>query len=817
MKTSCFSSSIRISCILLLVHTIVLRSFGAAGDVDLSFDPGSGVDGQISAIIVQPDGKILIAGSFSTVKGLLRTNLARLNGDGSGDPTFDAGPTRNGITAMTLQPDGRLLVAGPVLQTFCDESGCHTDYYGAVVRLNADGSQDNTFAPAFAEYSSVTREFRSLVSLPDGKILVGGEFVSVNGTNRNGLARLNADGTLDTNFNASGLNGAVRQVIAQPDGKVLIAGNLHWIDGTNHFGVVRLNANGSFDPTFNAGFVSVRYPDCGALFSCWESTDITAMTLQPNGKLLVGIWKRLLQTPLDGSEDLITDHYSVQRLNANGSNDGSFVFTNSAQLGIVQGIIAQPDGRLLVRSGGFNTSQMARLDADGSWDQSFHPENVSGTANAAGLQADGKILLGGAPILSPETSVQRMVRLNADGSLDTTFDSGKGLENVVSQIALQPDGKVLLGGPLVIGDPYFGPASDVLPFINGTNRHGRARLNFDGSLDGAFIPTPFHPPLEARYHTENCPGDPRYGCLQAFVSTAFLVQTDGKVLLGGSFITTIYGEDLLYQVYNSFLGRLTANGGLEEEFNLPGVAVSSLAQQPDGKIVMGGSLVLNGTNSTVARLNYDGTVDGSFQLGSGPPAVVALALQTDGKIVVAGANKVIRLNSNGTLDSGFGPASLSNGVAYALALQSGGKVLVAGSFKSVNGITRNRIARLSANGSLDLEFNPGLGADGPIRSMALQTDGKVVISGEFKTVAGVLRPFVARLHGADVPPALSIATSNALVTISWPLSTGFVLEQSLTTTGVWSQVLSPYTTNGNVLSVSAPVGSGNKFYRLHKL
>jgi len=808
IRTVIFASSF-----LFQLGNFCLHSLAAAGDVDLSFDPGSGVDGQVNAIIVQPNGRILIGGSFSTVKGLLRTNLARLNADGSGDSTFDAGPVV-GITAMTLQPDGKLLVAGPVLQTFCDESECYSDFYATVMRLNVDGSQDNTFTPALADYSSAMRGFRSLALLPDGKILVGGEFINVNGTHRNALARLHANGTLDTDFHATGLNGAVQKVVAQPDGKVLIAGYVHWGSGTNHFGLLRLNADGSFDPTFEAGFIANRYPDCGPLYACWESTDITALTLQPDGNLLVGVWRRFWQTPLDGSEDVIIDQYLVQRLNASGSNDVGFVFTNSAQIGIVQGIIAQPDGRSLVRSGGFNTSQIIRLNANGSWDQSFHSVAVPGTANAAALQPDGKILLGGAPIPAGEN--QRMARLNADGSRDTTFDSGKGLESVVSQIALQPDGKVLIGGPLVIGDPYFVPMSDVLAFVNGTNRHGRARLNFDGSPDSGFIPTPFRPPLEARYHTENCPGDPRYGCLQAFVSTAFLVQTNGKVLLGGYFITTIYGDETLYQVYNSFLGRFTATGGLEEEFNLSGVAVSSLAQQPDGKIVMGGSLMLNGTNSTVARLNNDGSVDASFQLGRGPAAVVGLALQTDGKIIVAGVNTVARLNSNGSVDPGFGPVSLSNGVAHALLLQPDGKVLVGGSFTRVNGTTRNRIARLNANGTLDLDFNPGVGADAPIRSMGLQTDGKIVISGEFKTINGVVRPFVARLYGDTAVPSLNIVRSNTTMIVSWPVTfLSFQLQETanlgLTT---WSPIAQQTVTNGGQVSVIVPTSGDRKFFRL---
>ncbi|MBE0544944.1 MAG: hypothetical protein IH623_26700 [Verrucomicrobia bacterium] len=799
----------------LLLGTLVSPAPAAPGDVDLSFDTGSGVNGQVSAIVVQPDGKIIIGGTFSMVKGLLRTNLARLNADGSGDATFNAGPAI-GIMAMTLQADGKLLVAGPASQTFCDdETGCYTDFYATVIRLNANGSQDGTFTPAIAEYSSVTREFRSLAVLSDGKILVGGEFLSVNGTPRPGVARLNANGTLDTNFNATGINGAVQQVIAQPDGKVLVAGNFQLLDGTNHFGVVRLNANGSFDPTFDAGFVAYQSLDCGPMFSCWEYTDITALTLEPNGKLLVGVWKRLYQSPLNGGENVITGQYSVKRLNADGSNDPSFVFTNA--LALVRNILVQSDGKLLVRHG-FNTSQLQRFNANGSWDGSFNPVNTLGSVNAAALQPDGKVLIGGNSVTLDGPHYRHMARLNPDGSRDTSFDSGQGLAHAVSRIALQPDGKVLLGGTLVVGDPFFGPVSDVLAFVNGTNRHGKARLNVDGSLDSGFIPTPFHPPLEARYHTENCLGDPRYGCLQGFVSTALLVQSDGKVLMSGTFITTVYGDEVFYQVYNSFLGRFTAAGGLEEEFNLPDVYVNTMAQQPDGKIVIGGSLTLNGIHSTVARLNYDGSVDGSFQSGQGPAVVSCLALQSDGKIVVGGGNLIARLNGIGSHDPGFSPVVLSNGVVSSLALQPDGKVFIGGSFTNVSGTTRNRIARLNADGSLDTTFNPGTGADGVVQSIALQPDGNVLIGGNFTTVNGVLRPYVARLYGDIVPPSLNITRSNSFVIISWPsAATGFEVQQNTNlSAGNWTTPTETVTDNGTTKSISVGPSPGNRFFRLFK-
>jgi hypothetical protein len=127
------------------------------------------------------------------------------------------------------------------------------------------------------------------------------------------------------------------------------------------------------------------------------------------------------------------------------------------------------------------------------------------------------------------------------------------------------------------------------------------------------------------------------------------------------------------------------------------------------------------------------------------------------------------------------------------------------------------LSRLNSNGSLDSSFNPGTGANGAVRSIALQSDGNILLGGDFTAVNDVQRPYVARLYGADVPPSLSVARSNALVKITWPSSaTGFVLDQSLTTTGGWSQVAFPYATNASGIHVSVPAATGNKFYRLRK-
>src|SRR5688572_19061290 len=104
-KRNLIRSTILAGSLLLQLSTLCFHSRGAAGDVDLSFDPGFGVNGPVNAVVVQPDGKVIIGGEFSLVKGLVRSKVARLNADGSGDPTFNQGIAlaNDGVSSLALQ------------------------------------------------------------------------------------------------------------------------------------------------------------------------------------------------------------------------------------------------------------------------------------------------------------------------------------------------------------------------------------------------------------------------------------------------------------------------------------------------------------------------------------------------------------------------------------------------------------------------------------------------------------------------------------------------------------------------------------------
>ncbi len=800
LRTSLFVGSF-----LLQLSAFSPRVGGAAGDVDLSFDPGLGVNGSVSAAVVQSDGKVIIGGQFTTVRGFARTNLARLNPDGSGDVTFNPPMAFDLVDSLALQPDGKLLVGSQFVSLYCDEFDCYYSYESILNRLDSNGSLDPSFLPARVDASS-PYGFSTLAVQADGRVLVGGYFSTLNGVSRRGIGRLNADGTLDTSFDPGlGIGDYQPWVFAialQSDGKVLVGGTFTTFDGTNRNGIARLNANGRLDTGFNAGtelHFSETYP----------YPRVESILVQPEGKFLVaGYFTNALGN-------------SILRFNANGSVDGTFNSGLGAN-GVVGNVAQQPDGKVLISGyftqvNGTSRNRIARLNANGTLDTSFDPgTGISAGVETMVLQSNGKLIVGGGFTLVNDVTRNRVARLNADGSLDGAFDPGSGLERVVSTLALQDDGKVLMGGPLVIGSAYFAPAGDVLTFVSGADQYGRLRLNRDGTSDDTFVSSiNFKPDLSAFINPGDCAGPP-YGCYQGQVTSALLVQADGEVLLGGYTETTITGDEVFVQSYRYFLGRFHPDGSPDIRFH-PATEFypAGLAQQQDGKIIVVGNLRLNGTNCAIARLSSDGNPDPSFQIIPAPFSPSCVAVQADGKILVGGSSALARLNSDGSRDACFNPSV--NGNLSSLIVQPDGKVLLGGSFSAVNGVGRNGIARINIDGSLDGGFDPGMGVQGLVSAMVLQPDGNVIIGGDFYSVNGVVRPYVARLYGNPSGPRLRVfgSGSNSL-TVAWPgSSSGFTLQQTTNLTAPdWITVAPPPSTVGSENEVTVEPLAGQLFLRL---
>jgi uncharacterized delta-60 repeat protein len=378
------------------------------------------------------------------------------------------------------------------------------------------------------------------------------------------------------------------------------------------------------------------------------------------------------------------------------------------------------------------------------------------------VQSDNKVLIGGGFTTVNGDNRNHVARLNADGTLDGTFENGLGgTDGEVWSVAVQGDGKVLVGGPF--------------SEVNQEPHRGLARLSTDGTLDSAV------PGVGGSFDFEAWPS----------VNTVAL-QSDGKVVIGGNF------EEVI-GVNQRGIARLNADGTLDTGFlnGLSGVNsyVNSVAVQIDGKIIIGGAFdsVNEENRNAIARLNTDGTLDSSFLnglsgvkfplIGRDYGFVFSVAVQRDSKVLIGGwftevngesRNGIARLDPDGALDRSFlGELSGFYGdypLVSSVSVQSDGKVLVGRNFTTVNGVGRNYIARLNPDGTLDSTFQNGLsGANNIVRSIAVQSDGKVLIGGEFTAINGVPAAGIARLWGsADFPPQIkSIARSGGEVNLSW--------------------------------------------------
>jgi uncharacterized delta-60 repeat protein/uncharacterized repeat protein (TIGR01451 family) len=212
------------------------------GTIDPTFQVGTGPNGDIWVILVQPDGKILIGGDFTSFNGVPSGRIARLNQDGSLDQSFNAGTGANSWVYMLLrQNDGKILAGG----TFIGFGGTNRNH---IVRLNPNGSIDTTFNPKFNGKVSNGAIF------PDGKIILGGTFTSHGQTPCNNICKVKNDGSLDSSFViGSGASHEARTFAIQPDGKIIAGGYFLTYNGQPKRRIMRLNPNGSLDQSFLAG------------------------------------------------------------------------------------------------------------------------------------------------------------------------------------------------------------------------------------------------------------------------------------------------------------------------------------------------------------------------------------------------------------------------------------------------------------------------------------------------------------------------------------------------------------------------------------
>ncbi len=430
----------------------------------------------------------------------------------------------------------------------------------------------------------------------------------------------------------------------------------------------------------------------------------------------------------------------------------------------------------------------------GSLDVTFNPgSGPAGTVLCAALQTNGQIVIGGYFTTFNGANRHYIARLNADGSLDSSFDAGIGPNDSVNFLAAQSDGEILISGPF--GD------------LNNLSWYGFARLRTDGSVDTGFA--------------------------NIFAgANALALQNDGKILVSG----TLPASPPPTQT--NCIARVNTNGTLDVTFN-PASVVGALGSyayaiglQSDGRIIIGGPFdTINGTPRTfLARLNVNGSLDTGFDAGiasSGSGSVYCLAITPQDQIVIGGSfssvngysrNGIVRLNSDGSVDTTFNPGLAVGGYVKSVAVQSDGKAVIGGSFTSFNATNRVNIARLNTNGSLDLTFNAKMSAGATVTCVASQPDGKTVVGGVAGTFNGIQMHGIARLNGDTSPTntlQFLIPSQYFGTYLQGTVSNTYRIEYTsqLNTPSLWTPLFNvTLQTNPQFILDPNPAG-GQRFYR----
>lgn len=382
-----------------------------------------------------------------------------------------------------------------------------------------------------------------------------------------------------------------------------------------------------------------------------------------------------------------------------------------------------------------------------SWevDSTFNPSVAGGIVHSIAPLPEGGILVGGEFTSVSEQPIRRLARLDASGLVDRAF-------------APNPDGPVFAvapaGGMIIVGGSFN--------VIAGTASGKVASLAANGALNPFFQVGP--------------KPDNRADCLD--------VDANGRIVFGGPFRQVGSGPV-------SYLARWHADGSPDATFNSglsPNLAmeagVDALAIQPDGKVIVGGNFDTDSGFTCLARLNHDGTIDGTFSNDHGPMLYPkAILVLSNGQILVTGAADsygrgfVRRLNQDGSIDTTFNEPALDRSVE-AVTLDGEGKLLLGGEFSQVNGSPRERLALLAADGTLDESWT--IGANGVVKAIAVEGGGNLLIGGAFTEVDGTVRRGMARIvrKGSFAFKPMSVAGGRCDLRLKAQAGRTYVIEAS---------------------------------------
>jgi uncharacterized delta-60 repeat protein len=683
---------------------------------------------------------------------------------------FGNGVVEDGLcfAGMAVMPDGRIVVAGS------------TGLAVEVRRYLPNGTLDLAFAGdgiALASNPFALGVHATCVAVsPAGRVVVGG-WMDTSPANFV-VACFTGNGIQDSSFGTLGWvhadfdqdTDAVEAIAFQPDGKVLAAGR-SLRSGDYDFTVVRYNVFGLLDTSFSGdGKMAIPF---GGNDQC------KSIALQSDGKIVLGGGAKTVAADFD---------FAFARLHADGSLDNTFggdgkVIINMFGYEFATGLAIASDGKIVASGNNqdfVDKGRVARLLPNGSLDSSFGNEgrfnHGNNSCEAVAVHPDGSMVVAGVHVSPNGDWKTAFHKVTPAGALDLSLGGGAQYIDLGSPVDRCHDVAVLLDGRVLGNCEHDGLGSLV-------------QMWPDGSLDAGGQQTIG---LEDEFTQE--------GLLHEGVNSACLsmaVQTDGKLVMLGEVSNQAFTEK------DIALTRLLPNGLVDAAFGTNGQVQFGLFQfdqprtiaiQTDGKIVIGGHMV-SGTqiNFMVARLNSDGSTDGTFGFGgvnvldfqSSDDLGSGMALAPDGKIVVVGTVwsggrpffGVARFSTDGTPDDTFdGDGELmydytarSTIEVTSVVVQPDRKIVVGG---TIGGAFL--LVRFNENGSLDTTFGvagssiTSLGGSSRLNALAIAPSGFLYAAG-YRDVGGNLDFAVAQFFSNG-----TLATCGAQPCTNWPTGMMFV-------------------------------------------
>ncbi|MFN8254918.1 MAG: T9SS type A sorting domain-containing protein [Bacteroidales bacterium] len=783
-----------------LIINILNTSLINAQNVDQSFKPVIKGFPDISSIMVLPDGKFFIGGIISSIGNTPSKSVIKFNSDGTVDTTFQTSiylSNPGKITSFTVDADNKVLIGA---QQFMLNGKEH------IVRLNADGTFDNTFSCSLKEISHIeciangkyivtanNNLFRinnngsidfsfSAYSEPFGlytgsfkvldneKILCAIHYTSlVYGCSFGKLVRLNSDGSLDSEFDSgtcedtTGTDKLIYDIEIQTDGNILIGGNFKFYKGKIAKGIIRLKSNGEIDSSFNCSISEI-----------FDRSGVTDLALCKENKIMlcggcleVPFSNKVLRLYDDGSMD---SSFNIANIKIPISTQFYFPSTYFPKMGVY-------DGRTYVIGAhlGFNEIKsfgILALDSVGQMINSFQPE-IGGNpiVNTVLRQGDGKLIIGGEFTQVDSFYINNIVRFNIDGSIDTTFlkNIGIGPDFEVKSIVQQSDSKLILGG--------------VFSLVNNNYTGLLTRLNPDGSLDGSFKAN-----IEKMFEGEGI--------------NKIIVDSADQIIIGGVFGIVNGEERNSFAVLNP---DGTLNSSISPDLLMSDyfIKISDMVYQSDKRLVLGGERITNTYNlyGFTTRLNKDGTIDDSFHKYVSNYSIKSLAVIQDDKIVAGDLNirynesaHICQFNKNGEIiDSttiSFSPPFENSAEICTIEYPGGDQLIIGGSFRTVNGMDKPTLTKVSLNGDVDEFFKYDI--DGKVTKFIREDSTHIFVVGTFNRIGNVYDVFsVARIdiNFPNSPTNLNgevskkKSSNSSEINLKWTdqstNETGFSLEKSI--------------------------------------